>query len=515
MIFIETKTLSYQLSNARRVDLLTALEEKSIVPAIRSARLKCFETALVGSELVLEMETELATGDDENSEDHVLGDLFFHADHVFFLVFRDNQSPQVRAGIVYESGTVEPFRKLDSFCSNVRQVVAAQAAPNEVPTWQHETVPMPSGFKSFVTKQDSDSLYGSVRRKSTSDRARAAAILEDTNARVFLRHAKEAHAEGYAAKMLAGDVAASNESSITMLTDAGLVEREVQISCRRSGHALFRLPNAHALAVVTVSDATCSECGSPVADEKVEEVIAPTRLAVSLLEDGAWLISRMHQLLRELEVPESEIAIGPSESDGYGQMMANICGESFLLLARDGDLTPAFARWAIDLEIDTQASHLVVVATGRFHRHAEMLLNNHARQRDRSGHDFELIVADDAATATEELRQAFHRVFSRLLDEQLCDLDGLLGLSARRLILTKFKLASRVVEPEVVHSYSEPADERQPLALSAHASAGARGTYSTEEAHLQDLSDTYVDAAYVGNEGPLDSVVSAIDVKPE
>ena len=39
-----------------------------------------------------------------------------------------------------------------------------------------------------------------------------------------------------------------------------------------------------ALAVVTVSDATCSECGAPVADENVEEVIAPTQLASSLLE---------------------------------------------------------------------------------------------------------------------------------------------------------------------------------------------------------------------------------------
>ena len=46
-------------------------------------------------------------------------------------------------------------------------------------------------------------------------------------------------------------------------------------------------------------------------------------------------------------------------------MMANICGEPFLLVARDGDLTPSFARWAIDLELETEASHLVVVATGR------------------------------------------------------------------------------------------------------------------------------------------------------
>jgi hypothetical protein len=81
----------------------------------------------------------------------------------------------------------------------------------------------------------------------------------------------------------------------------------------------------------------------------VEEVISPTSLAASLLEDGSWLIGRLHNILREMGISESEIAVGPSEGEGYGQMMANICGESFLLVARDGELTPAFARWAIDL----------------------------------------------------------------------------------------------------------------------------------------------------------------------
>ena len=95
---------------------------------------------------------------------------------------------------------------------------------------------------------------------------------------------------------------------------------------------------------MTISDATCSECGSPVADEKVEEVIAPTQLASSLLEDGSWLVSRLHFILREMGVPESEIAVGSSDGAGHGQMMVNLCGESFLLVTRDGDLTPAFAR---------------------------------------------------------------------------------------------------------------------------------------------------------------------------
>jgi hypothetical protein len=167
-------------------------------------------------------------------------------------------------------------------------------------------------------------------------------------------------------------------------------------------------------------------------------------------------------------VPEREIAVGPAEGNGYGQLMANICGESFLLVTRDGDLTPAFARWAIDLEIDTEASHLVIVATGRIHKEAGVLLQNHSRRRVSGGQDFEMIVADDVLTAGRELEGALERVSQRVVAEQLCVLDNSLGFSVSRLVLTKFQLlhtaapkdAEVVIEPEIIPS--------APLTLAAH-----------------------------------------------
>src|SRR5262249_46755634 len=155
-------------------------------------------------------------------------------------------------------------------------------------------------------------------------------------------------------------------------------------------------------------------------DEKVEEVIAPTRLASSLLENGSWLVNRIHHILRELGIPEREIAIGPSDGEGHGRIMTNVCGESFLLMVRDGDLTPAFARKAIDVEIETEASHLVVVATGRIHNHGRAILNNHAKRRISAGRDFELILADGAPAVASELRNSFERVSQRVVAEQLC-----------------------------------------------------------------------------------------------
>ncbi len=507
MLFIESKTLSLKLDGPGRIRLLEGLRERNLIPLIRSARLSLFNHVLLGPERIDEMETAIAiSAESENQEAYVRGDLFCLSDHVLFIVFDENQGEAsvIRAGVVYETRTKEPYRKLDAFCREVRDLVLTYWEPSTIemedaespPQWQHGKTRVPEGFKRFVAKQDTDSLYTSLRKETMSKRIRAASLLEDASARVFLRRAKEAHVEGYAAKLLAGDTLGSYESWIGTLEDAGLVGREVQISCRKTGHALFRLPTAHALAVVTVSDATCSECGCAVADEKVEEVFAPTRLASSLLEDGSWLISRLHYLLREHGVPESEIAVGPSNGDGYGQMMANICGESFLLMARDGDLTPAFARWAIDQELETEASHLVVVATGRVHNQAGVLLHNHARRRVQAGHDFEMVLANEAAVAGKELRHAFERVSQRILNEQLCDLDSSIGLSISRLIISKFKLLQSTAEgvgnqnlssgsaPEFLHP-------KRPLTLAAHASMNAGSALTPEEVILPETTESF------------------------
>ena len=492
MLFLESKALNHAVDAGRRTRLLRELQEQGMVPLIRSHRLRCFEDVLLGVDHVADMEKSLAASTESTiGEPFVIGDLFCYDDYILFLVFEEDEEPYVRAGIVYEARTPEPFRKLDAFCQDVRTVLVPH--PDSFPQWETSAPAMPQGFRTFVERQDADSLYTSLRKETMSKRILAASKLEDESARVFLRTARNAHEEGYAAKLLTGHTE-SQHVPIQRLEDAGLVEREVQISCRKTGHALFRLPNPHALAVVTVSDATCSECGAPVADENVEEVIAPTQLASSLLEDGSWLVSRIHFLLREMGVPEREIAVGPNEGTGYGQLMANICGESFLIVTRDGDLTPALARWVIDLEIDTEASHLVIVATGRIHKEAGVLLQNHSRRRVSGGQDFELIIADDAATAGRELEAALERVSQRVVAEQLCVLDNSIGFSVSRLVLAKFQLvrAAASKDAEVV-SDTEPVFETPgaPLVLAANASGMAGEVFDAVRESEQPENNLY------------------------
>src|SRR5256885_1868481 len=124
MLFLESKALNHIVDINGRISLLQELQERNIVPLIRSHRLRCFEDVLLNSDHVKEMETALASSDESTLEEpFVRGDLFCFENYILFLVFDDSDDAPVRAGIVYEARTLEPFRKLDAFCQDVRNIL--------------------------------------------------------------------------------------------------------------------------------------------------------------------------------------------------------------------------------------------------------------------------------------------------------------------------------------------------------------------------------------------------------
>src|SRR6185369_13290821 len=188
MLFLETKTLKYPVDVDARTRLLEELQHQGMTPLIRTTRLRFFEDALLSADRVTELETALASYNESTiDEPFVRGELFSFPDYILFLVFdRDKTSGDLlRAGIVYEPRTAEPFRKLDSFCEQVRNLLAEDQ--HDAPHWQSGKPAMPHGFRTFVERQDADSLYTSLRKETMSKRILAASKLEDERARVFLR----------------------------------------------------------------------------------------------------------------------------------------------------------------------------------------------------------------------------------------------------------------------------------------------------------------------------------------
>jgi hypothetical protein len=126
-------------------------------------------------------------------------------------------------------------------------------------------------------------------------------------------------------------------------------------------------------------------------------------------------------------------------------MMANAAGEPFLFVLRDGDFTLAHARRAIDVEADTEVSHLVVVSTGKVQEDARARLREHQKRRARTGAELELQAVEGVDAAAGELRQALERVTQKSLAGELYELDAGLGMNAGTFVAARFRLTQKPV----------------------------------------------------------------------
>ena len=451
MLFIESKTSRRSVETEKRLALLEKLQEKGMTPLIRSTRLGCYEQALLGPDRVAEMERVVASWEEtEDDRTYIRGDVFCFEDFVLFLVFGsdEDEAAGMRAGIVYGAEMLEPVKKLDAFCRNVSDSIEAihgesdhssrsSDDPDETEWREREPrVTTAVGRKGAEPENDSST----PGRRNDAGNARAVELLEDVDARRLLRRIRESQTEGRVSEIISGvENEAATISLINRMADAGLLRREVQVSCRKKGRSLFRLPSPDALGVITASNATCSECGTAISDEKVEDLVQPTETATELLEDGSWLASRVHASLRELGVPEKQITRGAATEDGEAHIMLSVCNEPFLLVLRDGDVSVAQARHALARQVETEAAHLVVVSSGKIQDEARERLREHARRRLRGGSDVEVILIE-GVDATEELRLAFERVSQKALAGELSALDASLGLSVGFIIATRFRL---------------------------------------------------------------------------
>lgn len=462
MLFIESRTLDRYVDGAARTAILERLEDSGFTPLIRAARLHLFGLALMKPERAYELEAAiLARTELEGEASYVRGELFCFRDLAHYLIFgeQDSAAPGVRAGIIYEPGMADPRQKLEEFCRGVTEALGPTQAANggsgansaggtsvdastfaTAAEWKEREPPVPEGFRRFAA--EGESLPPVARGEAVEGWLRSAGMLEDAEARRWLRRLHEAHQEGRATTTHAkseGD--APSENLLQRFAAAGLVRREILVSCRNSGRALFRLPSSDAFALLSGSNAICSECGASIADEKAEEVIVPTPLAATLLQDASWLTTHLRTILADLGLPERQVAVRlPSRGGAEAQLMANVCGELFLFLLRDGDWTAADARRAAEEHARTEGAHLVVIATGSVRSEARQRLREHLRLRAHGGSGPELILIEGMNAVATELQPAFERACDRTFGGELWELDTSLGISICHMLAERTRL---------------------------------------------------------------------------
>jgi hypothetical protein len=463
MLFIQSNSLAHTLDEGARLRLLDALEARELALLVRAARRRCFELLAAGvgdaaavKAAVAEFEREGAArraASSKTTKDvaaYTPGEIFCAGDCVFFLVFGASADEGLTTGIVYSVDTKEPLTKLDRFCRDVREALikterkgASDDELFELPCWKTRASRAPQGLARFMAIQPTDFAVAAKLKGGARELTRASELMEEQTVRQFLRRVQEMRREGYTPRRLLAEAATLRGGvSLERMLDAGLLEREVRVSCRKSGHALFDLPTPDSLAAITISKAKCSLCAAPVADEVIEETFNPTWLAVSLLEDGGWLNNRVYKIIRSLGVPDSEIATGPASTHGESYLAADVCGNSYLFVTKDGDLTPACARRVVETVAETEATHLVVITTGTVEDEGRLRLYEFAWRRARGGQDLDTTLVEGLEGARREIEHSFERALHRQLSRQLFSLDAALGFSASNFVLDWFKLTN-------------------------------------------------------------------------
>jgi hypothetical protein len=475
MIFVETRTAESYVEPASRLALLEALGAAGHAPLIRSARLYCFEQALAGAggeageadERAAGLERAVAEWQDAEGDDpYVRGELFCSDDHAFYLIFAgldEAGAGRLRAGIVYTGETSEPSPKLEAFCRDVRdaveQVARARAGGGEgyeaAAPFEWEKVEDSRGALNSTPRRPDAAASAAGPApdgaRASAESVRVAELLEDAETRGFLRRLSEGHEAGGAGEPPSQTGrGAEHESLVTRLSGAGLVRREVQVSCRKDGRSLFRLPSVEALGIVTASNAVCSECGLAIADERAEELLTPTPLAASLLKGNAWLVNRMRGVVASLGAPERDVWVRPADEGGEAQLVARVCGEQFLIVLNDGEFASAQARRALEAEAETQAARLVVVSTGRVHEDARARLREFARRRTRAGGETEVHFVEGVEHAGGELAAIVERVSRQALARELFELDASAGFNVGHMLATRFALSARAASLEEI-----------------------------------------------------------------
>ncbi|HZI19933.1 MAG TPA: hypothetical protein VEY09_15215, partial [Pyrinomonadaceae bacterium] len=429
MLFVESRERGRIVPEAERPRLLGALARAGFAPLAHTTRRRAVELALgpaahARPDLIARLEGRLAPRPDGVAPLHP-GDLFCFPDHVLYLVFREGG---FRAGLVHAAGFERGGVRLEEFCRAVEVALAphdfgAGAAEGHA-NFNASDVddgsaalnasgagPEPFGSGAVVvspaqTRLPSAAAFDAAfdgTDAETRQRLAAAAALEDDGVRGLLRRLRDVGAGP------SGDAdlpAPPDGFTVGRLVEAGLLRRDVRVSCRRTGHALLDLPAADSLALVTASRARCGLCAAPVADEVIAETLNPTELAAALLDGAAWLRDRVLGVLASLGLAPRTVSAGEVSEHGEACLLAEVCGEQFLFFVRDGDLTAEATRRAVARASDTNAAHLFAVSTGAVEDGARMRLYEFSWRRAREGRDLGVTILEGLGRARAEIGRA-------------------------------------------------------------------------------------------------------------
>src|ERR1044072_610386 len=252
MLFIQSNSLALSLApgEAGPPPRLGAVAEKGLKPLQRSTRQQLFRTLAGHTSDAAALERVCAEHTAAAGKGaYTPGELFNGGDCLLALVF-GAEGGETAASVVYDLQTAEPLARLERFCRDVHEALGAvrdataaesETAPESqalLPLWRPRARGTGHGLARFTAIPPEEFVRAAAALRGGRGLARASEMLEERDVRDFLKRIEELRREGYTPRRLLAEAGSHSNVSVERMLEAGLLGRELRVSCRKHGHAL-------------------------------------------------------------------------------------------------------------------------------------------------------------------------------------------------------------------------------------------------------------------------------------
>jgi hypothetical protein len=175
------------------------------------------------------------------------------------------------------------------------------------------------------------------------DELRLSALLEDDRARALARTVRAAG--GILASDLTKKSGLESEeatSLIRRLGSSGLLATEYVIICRKTSNQVNRVDSRERVRELENMNVRCS-CGRPLSEERIEELVVPTRQLQKLLDQSHWMSAKLVGVLEDLGVPREQVLLTLQEGAEEVDAFADVEGSLLMFELKDAEFSMGHA----------------------------------------------------------------------------------------------------------------------------------------------------------------------------
>lgn len=232
------------------------------------------------------------------------------------------------------------------------------------------------------------------------------------------------------------------------IRNLGLIQSEYVIVCSRTGNAVLRTDDPNKLSKMAPDWMKCA-CGKALSEERVDQVIMPTKWAAELNDRGRWMTTLVSSVLPRIGISRDSVIVEatPTGTD----IILDLSGDLVLVVLKDREFNLADA-YAFNSKVSRiKASEGVVVTNEGLSGDARKLLTEEVIPR-RATDPFRITYVEGTQNLEHELGRVVERRRRNYFLRALGDLATIQGLNIGQLALAKVEAGTRAGKEAVVEA---------------------------------------------------------------